>query len=68
MPGLIWQQLEVEYVIAQYKHRPTPEIARELNRSPAAVVYMAGKWGIRKSAKGRTAAMKYAHAVRRKSA
>lgn len=63
-----WTQMEIEFVLSEFKHIPTPIIAEKLGRTPAAVVYMAQRWGLRKSAKGRTAGMKYAWGNRRAAA
>ena len=63
-----WTQVEIRFVFDEFKHTPTPVIAAKLGRTPAAVVYMAQRWGLRKSAKGRTQGMKYAWKTRRAAA
>jgi hypothetical protein len=60
-----WTQIEIDFVLREYKHNPTPVVAAAIGRTPAAVVYMAQRWGLRKSAKGRTAGMKFAWENRR---
>lgn len=62
-----WTQIEIDFVMAEYKHIPTPIIAKQLDRSYASVDYIARRWGLRKSAKGRTAGMKHAWENRRAS-